>query len=274
MVPIPFRLNEAKGYDLPIMRRFDRFWRRKVVPRTETVAGGLLDIPLRFLDVTPQSLRMMRLMGVTHLLQASSVFPVHVPFEPLTPVPPLRMPGLTKVYDGPDARIYRLEGALPRAFVVNAQHVVGGDQAALDAIADTSFDARDVAITERPLAGLPRAAGSTAGGSANAARIVRYDPERVVIRARSSGPGLLILSDNDYPGWRATVDGQPADIERVDYLFRGVPLGAGEHTVEFRYEPLSWRIGWIVSIVALVLLAVASVLGWRRRSPATAGSAG
>jgi hypothetical protein len=51
----------------------------------------------------------------------------------------------------------------------------------------------------------------------------------------------------------------------VDYLFRGVRLGPGAHTVEFRYEPLSWRIGWIVSLLALVGLVVAIAVGKRRR---------
>jgi hypothetical protein len=262
VVPIPFRVNEAKGYDLPIMRRFDRFWRRKVVPRKETVAGGLLDIPLRFLDVTPQSLRMMRLLGVTHLMQAQATFPTQAPLDRLVPVAPLRMPGLKLVYDRPDARIYRLEGALPRAFVVNAQRVVDGDQAALDAIASPSFDARGEAVTEQPLEGLPRA-GSATSGASNAARIVTYDPERVVIRARSSNRGLLVLSDNDYPGWKATVDGRPVDVRRVDYLFRGVPVGPGAHTVEFRYQPLSWRIGWIISLLSLAVLALAVLTGAR-----------
>jgi len=265
VVAIPFRLNEAKGYDLPIMRRFDRFWRRKVVPRSETVAGGLLDIPLRFLDVTPQSLRMMRLMGVTHLMQARATFPSNVPFEPLTPVAPLDLPGLTLVYDKPDARIYRLDGALPRAFVVGSQRVVDGDQAALDAIASPSFDARNVAITEQPLQQLPQTGAAAPAEGANDARIVTYKPEHVVIRARSSGRGLLILSDNDYPGWKATVDGRSVDVQRVDYLFRGVPLGPGTHTVEMRFEPLSWRIGWIVSLVSLLVLVAVVVSGLSQR---------
>jgi uncharacterized membrane protein YfhO len=55
-------------------------------------------------------------------------------------------------------------------------------------------------------------------------------------------------------------------VERVDYLFRGVRLGNGEHVVEFRYEPLSWRIGWIVSVIALAGLALAVFLGVRRRA--------
>jgi uncharacterized membrane protein YfhO len=87
----------------------------------------------------------------------------------------------------------------------------------------------------------------------------------VTIRARSQRPGLLVLSDNYYPGWKAKVDGEPADVERVDYLFRGVRVPAGASTVEFRYEPLSWRIGWIVSLVSLVGLLAAIVLGMRRR---------
>ena len=46
------------------------------------------------------------------------------------PFPPLDAPGLKQVYDGPDARVYRVEGALPRAFVVGAQRVVGDGEAA------------------------------------------------------------------------------------------------------------------------------------------------
>jgi hypothetical protein len=45
-----------------------------------------------------------------------------------------------------------------------------------------------------------------------------------------------------------------------------VPLAAGEHTVEFRYQPLSWRIGWIISLLALIGLAAAFVVGRRRRA--------
>jgi uncharacterized membrane protein YfhO len=76
---------------------------------------------------------------------------------------------------------------------------------------------------------------------------------------------LLVLGDNYFPGWKAEVDGRPVAVERVDYLFRGVRVGAGEHTVVFRYEPLSWRVGWLVSLVSLVGLVVALSVGLRRR---------
>jgi hypothetical protein len=168
---------------------------------------------------------------------------------------------LRLVYDGPDARVYRVAGALPRVFVVGAQRVVGGGDAALDAVTAAGFDGRRVAVTERRVSGVP----SGSGGVGGVARVVSYEPERVVVRARAGGPGLLVLGDNYFPGWKAEVDGRSVPIERVDYLFRGVRVGAGEHTVVFRYQPLSWRVGWLVSLVSLVGLALALFAGLRRR---------
>jgi hypothetical protein len=266
VIPFQFRLYEARGYDIPIVRRYDRLWRREVIPGAPSVAAEFIDIPLRLREVTPRALRTMRLLGVTHVLGPKTVEPDTPPFDRLVTVPPLRVPGLSLVYDGPDARVYRLAGALPRAFVVGAQRVVSDDDAALEAITRPSFDARRVAVTEKPLDGLPRAGEARPAGQA---RISSYEPERVVVRARSAGPGLVVLGDNQYPGWTATVDGKDAPIERVDYLFRGVRVGAGAHTVEFRYEPLSWRVGWIVSLISLTGLLIALALGARRRRRAT-----
>ena len=54
-------------------------------------------------------------------------------------------------------------------------------------------------------------------------------------------------------------------IERVDYLLRGIAVGAGEHRIVMTYEPWSWRAGWIVSLLtALGLLAAAMWKGGRR----------
>jgi uncharacterized membrane protein YfhO len=117
-----------------------------------------------------------------------------------------------------------------------------------------------VAITEKRLPDLP-----DAGSATGTARIATYEPERVVVRATSSARGLLVLDDNWFPGWKAKVDGRPAPIERVDYLFRGVPIGPGAHTVEFTYEPVSWRIGWVTSLLALALLGAVTLVGLRRR---------
>jgi len=229
------------------VRRFDHYWRTQVSPESSSVAKGLLDTPLALREVTPSGLRALRLLGVTQLQQKPQD-------------PPLHVKGVRLTYQGPDARLYRVEDAMPRAFVVGGQHVVGSDTEAFDAVTNPLFDPRTAAVTERHVAGV---GDSGSGGEAS---IVEYDPERVRIRARSNGPGMLVLSDTYYPGWKATVDGHDVPVERVDYLLRGVPLAAGEHTVEFRYQPLSWRIGWIISLLALIGLAAALVVGRRRRA--------
>jgi hypothetical protein len=251
-IPFKFGLYEGRGYDLPIMRRFDRLWRGQVSPESASVAKGLLDTPLKLQRLTPSGLRTLRLLGVTDLMQPPGD-------------EPLRAAGVRISYEGPDARLYRVEGALPRAFVVPAQQVVEDEGAALAAVTAPDFDPRAVAVTEEPVEGL-----SESGAGGGEAEIVDYEPERVVIRASSQGPGLLVLSDNWYPGWKAKVDGEPVDVERVDYLLRGVPLAGGSHTVELTYEPLSWRVGWIVTLLALVGLAAAVVVGLRRRRDAPA----
>ena len=262
VIPMRFGPHEARGYDVPIVRRFDGFWRSEVDPRSLGVAAGLLDIPLELRDVTPRALRALRLLGVTHVLQGSTGRAATPPYEP-TPAPaPLRDQGLREVYSGPDARLYRLDGALPRTWFVPAQRVVEDGDAALDAIGRPGFEPRLTGVTERRVPGVPERAPGGAGGSA---RLVAYERERVVIRSRADRAGLVVLSDTHYPGWKAEVDGEEVPVERVDYLLRGVPVPAGAHTVVFRYAPLSWTIGWAVSLVALLGLALALVAGGRRR---------
>jgi uncharacterized membrane protein YfhO len=98
---------------------------------------------------------------------------------------------------------------------------------------------------------------------------VSYGREHVVARASAPRRSLLVLTDVHYPGWKAWVDGRRAPIERVNYLLRGVALPAGSHTIEFTYAPASWRAGWIVSLLASIVVAGLALLGWRRRSRTT-----
>ena len=110
--------------------------------------------------------------------------------------------------------------------------------------------------------------GAPALGSAVAAGqalVTSYAPEQVRVRVSAQRPGLLVLDDAYAPGWEATVDGRPVPVSRVDYVLRGVPVPAGTHTVTFHYSPLSWRIGWVVSLVSLVAIVAAMLVGWRRR---------
>jgi hypothetical protein len=174
----------------------------------------------------------------------------------------LRERGLRLAYEGSDANVYENTRALPRAFVVTGQHVVADEDEALAAVTDPHFQGRHAAVVEERLDGLPEGAREPVGD----AEITKYEPDRVEVAAESPREGLVVLGDVHYPGWEATVDGREVPIERVDYLLRGVRIGPGMHDVEFRYEPLSWRLGWIVSLLALAIVAVLCFRAWTRPS--------
>lgn len=82
-----------------------------------------------------------------------------------------------------------------------------------------------------------------------AAEVLQATPNRVVVQA--SGPGTLILSDVNYIGWQATVDGASVSIETVENLLRGVQLAEGAHTVVFEFWPLSVFVGLAISLLSL-----------------------
>jgi hypothetical protein len=247
-----YGLYDARGYDYPVERRFDRIWRATSAPPTDLIP------PTTRVVATARALRTASLLSVADMIQ-----------DPTDP--PVRLPGLRLAYSGRDARVYRNDRALPRAFLVDRQRTVDGADAALAAVTDPRFDGRRVAVTERAVPDVQQDDGG-AGAPAGTARLVSYSDERVVARADAARAGLLVLTDVHFPGWKATVDGRPATIERVDYLLRGVKIPAGVHTVEFRYEPASWRAGWIVSAVAALAIAATAFAGLRarRRRPSQA----
>jgi uncharacterized membrane protein YfhO len=77
--------------------------------------------------------------------------------------------------------------------------------------------------------------------------------------------GWLVLTDTYYPGWQATVDGEPTEIVRANFLFRGVRLGAGTQKVEFTYRPRSFWLGAAAALLGLAVAALAlAVEVWRR----------
>lgn len=92
-------------------------------------------------------------------------------------------------------------------------------------------------------------------------RIAAYTSSRVVIDAGMKCTGLVVLSDNAYPGWRATVDGRPARIIPAHVSMRGVELPAGRHRIEMVYRPISVLLGTLLTALGLLGAAILAVLG-------------
>ena len=195
------------------------------------------------LDFTRQ-MKLLRTFNVKHLLA----------FRPLAEK------GITLIRHFPDnfSWLYKIEGTIPRAYVVNKATVENDSKQVLRLLSGAGFDPTLEVVLDREIL-ISQARQLTA-----TAKIVRYENELVTIATSADNEAILVLADSYYPGWKAFVDGREEVIRRANLFFRAVPLSAGNHTVEFRYEPRSFTFGLVISAVTLVALAVvAAILAFR-----------
>lgn len=160
------------------------------------------------------------------------------------------------VYADAQVRVLENTEAMPRAFVVSRARWSPSIGATLNEMVHRPFRPRQEVVlaadSSMPVPMEPDATGS--------AEIERYTANEVRVHASTTGEALLVLSDTYYPGWRAFVDGHEQPLLRGDLLFRVVPLPAGEHEVEFRFEPSSVRIGLLISALSLAIAAAVLVM--------------
>ena len=171
-------------------------------------------------------------------------------------------------FDGdPAVNIYRNTRVLPRAFVVHDAWAVASQDEAFAAIHQADFDPSTTVVVEN-------AEGLDGQASADAeANIVAYSNNAIRIKASTSAPGYLVLSEVYYPGWLAEVDGNPVPIARANYAFRAVYLSPGEHEVRLYFRPRTWLLGLGLSALCWAALAVGTLRWargrWRRQADKT-----
>jgi hypothetical protein len=157
-------------------------------------------------------------------------------------------------------RVYENDQAMPRARYV-PRVGVRNDGEVLPALADRSLDLRREAIVSAD----DRARLSGPGGDGTGTvEFVSDDPERIVLRVQATAPGFVLLADEYFPGWTATVNGEPRAIVRANHAFRLVEVPAGTSEVVFVYRPRSVLIGGVITLLAVI----GCVVLWRRgRNP-------
>jgi hypothetical protein len=140
------------------------------------------------------------------------------------------------------------------------------DLATLRELADPAFDPTQTVLLAKPLSATP-----TANPDPGTVTYESYAPKQIKLTAKANAPCVLLLNDKFDPNWKVTVNGQPAELLRANFIVRGVFLEkAGEHTVEFKFQP-PMR-GFFVSLAAiLVAVGLLGYLGIAGRK-AQAGS--
>ena len=164
----------------------------------------------------------------------------------------------------PDINVFAFARPLPHGALYDHVTLSPDDATTLDTLTDSHFDPYTDAVISRESVppAIARSMGELTSGRRAAVRgatLDSYTATRIAYRTNDANPALLFLSDTFYPGWKAFVDSRETPIVRADYLFRGVVLGPGKHTVEFRYEPATFRIGLALCAASLIVLALFSV---------------
>lgn len=172
-------------------------------------------------------------------------------------------PWMQPVQDSKNGHVAILENmqAQPRAWLTHRAEVQEDKVTRLMSLRDTNFDYAGTVMLNAPLPAnesLP-----TSPPVDDNVTITHYEGERVQISTHSTAPGVLVLADQDFPGWQAYVDGKEVPIITADHALRGVYLAQGDHTVSFQYEPVPYKIGMALGIggtAVIALLALFPVL--------------
>ena len=133
--------------------------------------------------------------------------------------------------------LIRFDGALPRAKLFSQWQVQTNDATTLETLAKREFDPQATVIVNAPIAPSAAALGQAAGEVITQS----YRPKEIRLTAQATDDSVLLLNDHWSAHWRVTVDGQPAELLRCNYVMRGVRLSPGSHTVVFRFQqPMTW----------------------------------
>ena len=166
-------------------------------------------------------------------------------------------PGISVARQSAQSVVYRNDSMLPRAFLAAGYEVIADKKASFARLREPDFDPRRTVL----LAQDPGFASDGSEPLQGSAEVNSYEPDRVVVRAMLDRSGFLVLADNFHPDWKATDNGNPTSILRADNTLRAVHLAAGTHTVEFRFVSRYYRLGLLLTGLALLVLLLVLVSG-------------
>ena len=140
------------------------------------------------------------------------------------------------------------------AWFVNTVRYADNANQEIEMVGET--DLRNTAVADRRFEKvLDFEAADSAGAKMNIA-LSSYEPNMLVYETDNEADGVAVFSEIYYPDWTATIDGQPAEIARVNYILRAMKIPAGRHTVTFTFDPVSIKRTEATAYSALAILVL------------------
>jgi hypothetical protein len=151
-------------------------------------------------------------------------------------------------------KLYRNRSPLPRAWLVKDYKVMDSIAILSKMMSKDFRPDREALLEEEPPHPIPLPPRREE--KEGRVEFISETNNRLLLQATAEENSLLVLSDTYYSGWKAFVDGKKAKIYRADYTFRAIPLSAGAHRVEFVYDPLSFKLGALLTFLGIIGCAV------------------
>jgi hypothetical protein len=242
-----YGLQDVQGYNAVHLALYDEYM---------TALNGRTQ-NRHFSDVLPEGLDspLLDLLNVRYIITPAATSPNRSYMQDLKDT-------LPTVYEDDRVQILENREALPRAWIVYSARQATPEEA-LKLLSSGEVEPRQTALLERQ----PPDLSPPEDSSSDRASVSTYEAGRIELNTTTGASGLLVLSEVFYPAWKAYVDGEPVPIYRADHLLRAVPIPAGEHAVELRYESRALKTGVAISLLAytaLVGLVIAKARVWRK----------
>ncbi|MBQ7742657.1 MAG: hypothetical protein IJT90_07035 [Bacteroidaceae bacterium] len=142
--------------------------------------------------------------------------------------------------------------AMGNAWFVNSISYVATPNEEIDALATT--DLRTQAVADQSFRNVLDHSGPAVVDSLAKATLFNYQPNELEYEVESTTGGVVVFSEIYYPGWTATLDGQPLQLGRVNYVLRAAYVPSGKHVLHMEYKPASVTLTETIAYIAIIIL--------------------
>ena len=178
--------------------------------------------------------------------------------------PLINMLNLKYIIDCHSNTIVKRNAFVPRAHIAH-QAAVMNDSQILDYMMAGRFDPMKTVVFSSA-SGVPETIlppGAKSGQ--DMCQVVSYASDEITIDVQLNAPGFLVMSEINYPGWHAYVNGEETPVLTGDYLFRTVSLEPGRHHVRFVFSPMTFKAGTAISLACVVGIVIGLIILNRKR---------
>ena len=195
------------------------------------------------------------LTGVLELVKSNKGFKVHTTFDVNNN---MKVRPATIMNNGQFA-IAEYVNALPRASVYYGWKSMDKD-AMLAKLTDSTWNPQQTVLVSKQID------GATINIAPSPAKVVKYTPNKIVVKANTSQNGILLFNDRFAEGWKAKVNGKTTDIFPCNYIMRGIEVGTGEQTIIMTYDP--YKKVFLLQLLGILIVVGVGVAGFANRDKA------